>query len=225
MIPGVLFALEGGQAAIFLTTPIADSQTWIAFVFQLAYSIFKNTGIKDKVMFKVLGMIGMPVSPARQAEKRTDLAVIASSHNFAEIMSVVLMLVVLAADTVCRGAGLKEGGSLEKAAPPYYVKPGMLGAWQNGIPSSETAAVLLIILFGRIFATRFEERHFHSIYGPRKTDIANFVRLVLSKGPSRQRVMCYFFVFAQILIVTCRLPYYGHYFAKSEKNAPADDDD
>ena len=30
---------------------------------------------------------------------------------------------------------------------------------------------------------------------------------------------------AQILIVTCRLPYYGHYFAKSEKNAPADDDD
>ena len=35
----------------------------------------------------------------------------------------------------------------------------------------------------------------------------------------------YFFVFAQILIVTCRLPYYGHYFAKSEKNAPADDDD
>ena len=128
------------------------------------------------------------------------------------------------ADTVCRGAGLKEGGSLEKAAPPYYVKPGMLGAWQNGIPSSETAAVLLIILFGRIFATRFEERNFHSIYGPRKTDIANFVRLVLSKGPSRQRVMCYFFIIAQILLVTARMPFYGHFFAMSEEDAEDADD-
>ena len=74
---------------------------------------------------------------------------------------------------------------------------------RSGLGRKLTAAVLLIILISRIFATRFEERNFHSIYGPRKTDVARLVQIVLRDGPSRQRVMCYFAVLAQILLVTC----------------------
>ena len=86
--------------------------------------------------------------------------------------------------------------------------------------------MLLIILFGRICATRFEERNFHAIYGPRKRDVARFVQIVLRDGPSRQRVMCYFFVIAQVLLVTARLPYYGHWQDKAVRYAEkhADDD-
>ena len=84
--------------------------------------------------------------------------------------------------------------------------------------------MLLIILISRIFATRFEERNFHAIYGPRKTDVARFVQIVLRDGPSRQRVMCYFFVIAQILLVTARMPFYGHFFAMSEEDAEEADD-
>ena len=74
--PGALVALEAGQAAVFLTTPANDPQTWAALLFQLGFSFFKNTGMYLDVKVKVKALLGIQMTQEQLSEKRTDLAII-----------------------------------------------------------------------------------------------------------------------------------------------------
>ena len=152
------------------------------------------------------------IDPQAQDEKRTGLAVTSTAHNFGEIMSAVLILTILAADTVCRGAGLSSDGSLANVMPAYYRDAGMAAGFQAGVPSGETAAVLLVLLTGRICGTLLEERYALGEFGPPRKDIKRYLQLLLGDGPPRVRVMCVVLVVAQFLLVCARLPYYGSFF-------------
>ena len=150
-----------------------------------------------------------------QNEKRTGLAVTSTAHNFGEIMSAVLILTILAADTVCHGAGLSSNGSLANVMPAYY-REGMVAAFQGGVPSGETAAVLLVVLTGRICGTLLEERCALGAFGPQRKDIKRYLQLLIGDGPPRIRVMCVVLVVAQFVIVTARLPFYSRFFALND---------
>ena len=59
-------------------------------------------------------MAGFETPPEVLAEKCTDLGVIATVHNFAEIVSVLVLLLIIIAEAIGHAMGLKAGGAQAK---------------------------------------------------------------------------------------------------------------
>ena len=199
--PGLFLGLEAGQAAVFLTTPLNDPQLYMTLLFQLAYSFFKNTGLQMDLTAKVFAMLGRPWSKEQMATKRADLVVIATSHNFAEIMSIVILLLIVAGEAVCYLLGLSENGRLSGVMSNRYRESGITTGWRGcgEIPLGETAVVLMLILVARIVATLCEEKFGSSRYGPRRRNVQDYLNLMF-RGPLAFRTMCVGMLLAQVFI-------------------------
>ena len=208
--PGIMLALETGNAAIFLSSPLNDPQLYLALGFQLGYSFIKNTGIKMDLMEKIKTRMGIPTPPEQLPAMRTDLAIIATAHNFGEIVSVVYLMFCLIAEAVCRGMGLTEHNSdISGVIDHKYLKTGIIEGWRGDVPASETFIVLLVILVARIGATYLEESYGSRRFGPRRKHIKRLVELALRDGPWNYRVMMWGTTLCLLFIMPPRLALYA----------------
>ena len=158
---------------------------------------------------KIKAGLGYPSTPEVKNSKRVDLAVMATAHNFAEIMSVILFLIILAAEAVCVAMGLSARGALADVGTEIQADrlrvSGMTKGWRGDIPAKETAVVLLIVLVCRIVGTLVEEKIGSARFGPRRGHVKKFLQLLLQDGPLRFRIMCYALTLGQIFIVPAEM--------------------
>ena len=219
--PGVLLALEAGQAAVFLTTSPSDPQTWAALLFQLGFSFFKNTGMYLDVKVKVKALLGIQMTQEQLSEKRTDLAIIGTAHNGAEILSVGVILCILIAEAICVGIGFWD----QPFMPAKFRYSGITGGWRGDIPRQQTFVLILVILVARIVATLLEEKLGSARFGPRRKHVKTYVALLIKDGAFSFRVLCYAILLAQLFIMPAELGYFGSWvLEQAEYDAKMQDD-
>ena len=158
---------------------------------------------------KIKEGLRFPSTPEVNHSKRVDLAVIATAHNFAEIASVALFLIILAAEAVGVAMGLSARSPLadmgKEIQADRYRESGITKGWRGDIPARETAAVLLIVLVCRVVGTLIEEKVGSARFGPRRGHVKKFLQLLLVDGPRRFRIMCYALTIGQIFIVPAEM--------------------
>ena len=99
-------------------------------------------------MVPMLNMAGKPYSPETLLEKRHNLSVVATSHNIAQVVSVLMLLVILGCEAVVTGALGLSGSSdaaVSTAMPAHYRTNGITGWWRGEITRAEVAIVLLMV--------------------------------------------------------------------------------
>ena len=209
--PGVFMALELGQAAIFLCSPLSDPQLWLALMFQMSYAFLKNSGRINKMTDTIKAAINRPTSAEMQHEKRCDLAVMATAQNFSEILCVSILILLLLAEKTCTAAGLSADGGLAMTMAEKYRESGIVMTWHKGIASGEILVVLCIILAARIATTYLEQAFPSPGYGPKATHVSKYVGLILRDGPLPFRVVCVALTMGTLLIGIARIVFYGQW--------------
>ena len=158
-------------------------------------------------------MAGFATSPEVLVEKCTDLGVIATVHNFAEIVSVLVLLLVIIAESFGHAMGLTAGGGLESAMAVDFRESSISGGWRRpgDVGLSETLQVLVFVLVARVVATLAEEKYGSVRFGPRRAQVKKLIELLLRDGPRPFRVICWCFVLGQLFILPEEMAFYGQY--------------
>ena len=156
-------------------------------------------------------MAGKTTSPEALAEKCSDVGIIATVHNFAEVVSVLVLLLIILAETIAHAMGLKAGGGLEHVMARDFRESSITGGWRRPgkVGLSETLQVLSFVLVARIVATLSEEKFGSKRFRPRRGQVKKLIELLVRDGPKPFRVMCWCFVLGQFLIMPEELAYYG----------------
>ena len=179
-----------------------------------ADSIFKHSGMQMYMVESIKkALTGKPSDKARLAERRIDLVIFATGHNFVEVLAAVAMLLLLFAEAVVRATGLKPNGSLASVATPWFLETGMLSGWRGGVTTEETAVVLAVVLFVRVVATLFEEK----INAKYRHHSAKYVELLVRDGPANLRKMNLVFIIAIFFVWFGETAMYGKEQAEAEE--------
>ena len=177
--------------------------------------------MQETVIEKIKTCLGRPTDPEALAEARTDLVIVGVSHNFAEVFSVVLVILILLAEQTCYAIGFSPDGRLGSVLPDRYRKTGMTGGWRlnhdtfETIPMSQTIGALLIVLCGRILITLLEEKHGSKSFSPRRKHVKRVLDLFIHDGPFEFRMLCYAMVISQLFIVPSEMAYFGRWMYES----------
>ena len=135
--PGVLVSLELGQAVLFLGTPILSLDFWLLLALQEVYSVARNTGWLDRLANRASGWVGRPLSHDALRAQRRERLIFTPSDNFAELLSPLLILLVLACEEAYFACGLRG----------YGVHASVLRAWR-GAQSAPLTALSLLLVWG-----------------------------------------------------------------------------
>ena len=96
VLPGILLQFEIGQSFLFLRTPIGTAQYWIVLVFQIVSAISRNTGLMAQLVNRLRTHARMPPkTDAKLRREREELAVMAMSSTFGELVAPLYLLLAL----------------------------------------------------------------------------------------------------------------------------------
>ena len=157
-------------------------------------------------------MIGKPFTPENLKERRGDLVAIATVHNFAEVVSILVILFIIAAEAFWQAMGLTARGGLGSIMADDFRESGITGGWRYGkrLALGETAQVLVLVLVARVVGALVEENYGSSRYGTRRAQVTKkLVELLLRDGSRPHRVMWSCVVLGQFFILPEELAFYG----------------
>ena len=160
----------------------------------------------EAVKAKITGRV---LTDQEMERKKTDMSIIATAHNFAEILAVVILLLALVAEGVCHLLGVSKHGDQADVMSPYFRESGIFGGWRGAISPEETALVLVVVLACRILCTPFEEKLGASRFPPRTAVVQHYLRLLASEGPASMRVLCWACVVSCLFTNVSELCFYG----------------
>ena len=146
-MPGFMLALELGPCLLLVGTTIRSFEFWALVVLQEANSVLKNAGLYLQFFVRMSALAGRPCSTSilKRMEERRE--VLSPCDNFGEIVSPVVILLALAAESLFFACGFD--------AAPYLEDTGILAAWKSRSGSrddfrGETPLMLVVVLIIRV---------------------------------------------------------------------------